>query len=183
MQLLIGDIMTYSKTANMEKVYETVDLNVILLHVLEELGDNIDEKKAIVTSDELPSIIGIPFQIRQLFINLISNAIKFAKGTTNPVISITCEIVDGKEVEIESSNQELFYYAISFQDNGIGFEQEYSKKIFEVFQRLHSHQAYPGTGVGLAICKKVMAHHKGFITSESMPDAGARFILYFPIAR
>ncbi|TDE12858.1 ATP-binding protein [Dyadobacter psychrotolerans] len=182
MQLLIEDILSYSKAGNMEKVYETVDLNLILQKVLEELNDNIDEKKALITSAELPALSVIPFQIHQLFVNLLSNAIKFSKEEKNPAIVIDVQIVTGNQIlkERTEANALLPFYAVSFQDNGIGFEKEYESRIFDVFQRLHPANKYPGTGIGLAICKKIMENHGGYITADSEPGEGSRFTLYFP---
>jgi light-regulated signal transduction histidine kinase (bacteriophytochrome) len=181
MQLLIEDILTYSKTGNMEKVFEKMDLNKIAADVIHELQDTIEEKKAVVTYDKLPVLSVIPFQIRQLFINLISNGIKFTNADINPLIHISVATVPGKVIEHEKAIAGLSYYCISFIDNGIGFEDEYKERIFDVFQRLHPAHRYPGTGIGLAICKKIMENHQGFLTATSEPGVGSVFNAYFPV--
>lgn len=178
MQVLIEDILSYSKTGNMEKVYESVDLNTILNKVLEELAENIEEKNGVITFGNLPVLSIIPFQIHQLFINLLSNALKFSQDQITPVINIEVKTVVPERASAQHDQSE--YYAISFQDNGIGFEKEYENRIFDVFQRLHPNHKYPGTGIGLAICKKIMENHSGFITADSELGKGARFTIYFP---
>jgi chemotaxis family two-component system sensor kinase Cph1 len=180
MQLLIEDILAYSKAGSMEKVFEKTDLNQVLKSVLQELHDIATDRKAIVSSEELPVLAAIPFQVRQLFVNLISNAIKFTKTDTEPTIHIKVTRVKGAEIDAEKAVRTRDYFKISFEDNGIGFEPEYSQRIFDVFQRLHPAHKYPGTGIGLAICKKIMENHKGFIIAESELDKGSIFSLYFP---
>ncbi|MCF2443182.1 ATP-binding protein [Dyadobacter sp. CY345] len=180
MQLLIEDILTYSKTGNTEKVFEEVDLNGLLNNVLDELRDNIDEKNAFITATELPTLKVIPFQVHQLFVNLITNALKFAKHDAPPVITIGLEEVQGDSILADKVHKAESYYAISLVDNGIGFEKEYEQRIFDVFQRLHPAHKYPGTGIGLAICKKIMENHKGHIKADSELGIGSKFTIYFP---
>jgi chemotaxis family two-component system sensor kinase Cph1 len=182
MQLLIEDILTYSKTGSMEKVYESVDLNIVLDKVLMELSENIEEKNAVITFGDLPALNIIPFQIHQLFINLISNALKFSKDNVAPIINIEVETVTSQQIPVDKPPVNSAFYAISFQDNGIGFEKEYESRIFDVFQRLHPTHKYPGTGIGLAICKKIMENHSGLITADSRLGEGSRFRLFFPKA-
>jgi chemotaxis family two-component system sensor kinase Cph1 len=177
MQLLIEDILTYSKTGNTEKVYESVDLNTVLEKVLKELSENIEEKKAVITSGDLPTLNIIPFQVHQLFVNLLSNALKFTREHVAPVISIEVQTVQKRT---EKAQEARDYYEISFQDNGIGFEKEYENRIFDVFQRLHPNHKYPGSGIGLAICKKIMENHAGFIAADSEFGQGSIFRIYFP---
>ncbi|KAA0989903.1 ATP-binding protein [Dyadobacter aurulentus] len=181
MQLLIEDILTYSKTGNMEKVFEKLDLNAVLSEVLQELGTVIEERKAVMHADKLPELQVIPFQVRQLFINLISNGIKFTKTDVQPEIMITADKVSGEKIEHEKAVAGTQYQIISFADNGIGFEEEYRERIFDVFQRLHPAHKYPGTGIGLAICKKIMENHKGFLTASSELGKGSVFRIYFPV--
>ncbi|GGB93900.1 ATP-binding protein [Dyadobacter sediminis] len=178
MQILIEDILNYSKAGSMEKVFEQTDLNLVLRNVLGELNENIEEKKAVIHSDPLPALGIIPFQIHQLFINLISNAIKFSKAGVNPVVRIRVNLVTEEKNQVSEEQQ---YYRISFEDNGIGFENEYTTRIFDVFQRLHPAHKYPGTGIGLAICKKIMENHGGFIKADSELDKGSVFHIYFPV--
>jgi two-component system, chemotaxis family, sensor kinase Cph1 len=181
MQLLIEDIMTYSKTGTMERIFEKVNLSLVIADIVNELKDTIQEKQATITPVDLPVISAIPFQVRQLFINLLSNALKFTKPGTPPVVTITCEIVAGGQINSEPILAEKLFYKISIADNGIGFEVEYTERIFDVFQRLHPAHKYPGTGIGLAICKKIMESHGGFIDAEAELGAGAVFNVYFPL--
>jgi len=180
MQLLIEDILTYSKAGTMEKVFAPTDLNDILRNVLSELQDTIDEKSATIEAETLPTLEIIPFQVHQLFINLISNALKFVKANERPRIHITTSIVDAADVPSDKSASGD-YHAIAFHDNGIGFEAEYEQRIFDIFQRLHPAHKYPGTGIGLAICKKIMENHKGFIGARSVFGEGSVFTIYFPV--
>jgi len=181
MQMLIEDILTYSKAGSMDKVFVLTDLNEVLRNVISELQDNIDEKGATLHADKLPSLEIIPFQVHQLFINLISNALKFVKAGERPDIRITAGIVEATAIPSEKTAMGR-YHAIAFHDNGIGFEAEYESRIFYIFQRLHPAHKYPGTGIGLAICKKIMENHKGFIGAKSAFGEGSVFTLYFPVA-
>ncbi|WP_342087816.1 ATP-binding protein [Dyadobacter sp. OTU695] len=181
MQMLIEDILTYSKAGSMDKIFVPTDLNEILGNVLSELQDNMDEKQATVQAEVLPILDIIPFQVHQLFINLISNAIKFVKPGEPPVIRITANIMDATDIPREKTVSGQ-YHAIAFHDNGIGFEAEYEGRIFDIFQRLHPAHKYPGTGIGLAICKKIMENHKGFIDAKSVFGEGSVFTIYFPVA-
>ncbi|MCE6992250.1 ATP-binding protein [Dyadobacter sp. CY323] len=181
MQLLIEDILAYSKAGSMEKVFEQVDLNLVVKDILSELQDAINEKNAVIESDPLPVLDAVPFQVRQLFINLISNAIKFTNPESAPEIHISACLVKGIEIADEKARMNQSYHRISFRDNGSGFEQEYTTRIFDIFQRLHPAHKYPGTGIGLAICKKIMENHRGFIIARSEPGNGSVFHVYFPV--
>jgi PAS domain S-box-containing protein len=180
MQKLIRDILSYSRTTTSEKKLELTDLNDLLNQAKGELDVMITEKKAVIQSDRLPSINVIPFQVLQLFNNLLNNALKFSKPDETPRILVNCEIVDGHNFHQTYPPPAKEYCHISFSDNGIGFEPEYSKKIFEVFQRLHGRNEYGGTGIGLAICKKIVENHNGLISAESQLGQGATFHIYLP---
>lgn len=171
MQSLITDILQYSKVnaENNEGAFEKVDLNLVLQEVLQELEDDITGRKAAVFIEKLPVITGIRFQLAQLFINLIDNSLKFVDGDKNPKIGISCQEVVIDQVE---------YHKISLSDNGIGFDETHREKIFDVFQQLHAGK-YQGTGIGLAICKKVMENHQGWIKAIGENSGGATFELYF----
>ncbi|WP_026628696.1 ATP-binding protein [Dyadobacter alkalitolerans] len=182
MQNLIEDILAYSKAGNSEKVFEEVDLNVVLNNVLGELRENIEERNASIETQELPTLKVIPFQIHQLFLNLISNAIKFTDSDKHPEISVKLSVAKGSDINDIISPQKEFY-SIAFEDHGIGFEKEYEHRIFDVFQRLHPAHKYPGTGIGLAICKKIAENHKGFITAHSELGKGSVFTLFLPVTR
>jgi signal transduction histidine kinase len=182
MQLLIDDLLTFSRTVNhRDQEFEVVNLNEILAEVESDISVTIDEKKAQIITEELPVILGFSFQLKQLFYNLLSNSIKFARKGVSPVIEITSEEMAGKDIFfIEGIREESTFYHLCFQDNGIGFERTYAEKIFVIFQRLHGRQDYEGTGIGLAICKRVMGNHNGFIFAEGELEKGARFHLFFP---
>ncbi len=181
MQKLIRDILSYSRTTTSEKKLELTDLNDLLNQAMVELEVPIMEKKAVIKSDRLPAIKVIPFQVQQLFNNLLNNALKFSKPDTPPHIVIQYEMVDGSDLEQAYPIVANGYCHISIRDNGIGFEPEYSKKIFEVFQRLDGRHEYGGTGIGLAICKKIVENHHGVIDAEGMPGEGAVFRIYLPV--
>ncbi|SDG86567.1 Bacteriophytochrome (light-regulated signal transduction histidine kinase) [Dyadobacter soli] len=181
MQLLIEDILAYSKAGTMEKTFLLTDLNDVMRNVVSELQDTIDEKGATLHADKLPTLEIIPFQVHQLFVNLISNALKFIKTDERPDIRITTDVVDAADIPAEKTALGR-YHAIAFHDNGIGFEAEYENRIFDIFQRLHPAHKYPGTGIGLAICKKIMENHAGFIGARSVFGEGSVFTIYFPVA-
>lgn len=180
MQQLINDLMEYSHLRDTKDVFVKVELNVLLENVKQELQEELNEKQAVVEVAALPSVSGIPFQVHQLFLNLIQNSLKFTKNNVVPVIRIECE--QGQPVgEIAGLDPAKEYYKIIFHDNGIGFSNDYSQVIFQVFKRLHSVQKYKGTGIGLAICKKIMEIHGGTITASGEINQGAQFVLYFPV--
>lgn len=172
MQALIKDLLAFSETSNAEKVFELADTQRLTEDVVKELADSIAQHNAIVDISPLPALRVIPYQFSQAICNLLTNALKFSREGVPPHIT-----VKGEEIVSDSKP----YYRIIVADNGIGFKQEFTGKIFEVFQRLHSRNQYEGTGIGLAICKKVMENHGGFITAESEVGEGARFSLWFPV--
>lgn len=180
MQKFITDLLLYSRASKADKTFEIADLNEILENSKKELSVRIEEKNAIINSSELPFIRVIPFQMQQLFSNLISNSIKYSKPETNPIIDVNCETVQGKDVPNSNVDAESTFYKISFSDNGIGFDPQYSEKIFTLFYRLHSTKDYSGTGIGLAICKIIVENHKGQIFAHGMPGSGAVFDVYIP---
>lgn len=183
MQTLIEDLLAYSRTNTSEKRFEATDLNVILNDIKSEIKEVIDEKKVLIESHHLPTLYVIPFQIRQLFINILINSIKFSKAGIPPRIQIKVNQVSGKTIADTHANPEKQYAHFSIADNGIGFDPEHRLKIFEVFQRLHGRAEYSGTGIGLAICKKIVENHKGVIHAESQLDQGATFHIYLPIEK
>ena len=172
MQNLINDLLSYSAMDSENLTMEKTDLNVILQDVLASVEDMVAIRNATIETVVLPTINGIPQQLQQLFSNIIINALKYSKKDINAEIKMRCEqvVLKGKK-----------FYKIAISDNGIGFEPQYKDRIFEVFQRLHGKKEYGGTGVGLAICKKIMQFHNGFISADAKPDEGAVFSLFFPI--
>jgi PAS domain S-box-containing protein len=181
MNALIDEILTFSTlSAGDKKEKTTVNLNDIIHAVVEELRSVIDAKKATIACPVLPTVKGHALQLVQLFQNLLSNSIKFQKKDAVPVIEITTESIAGPEVPVAAADG--MYVRIGVHDNGIGFEQKYADKIFEIFQRLNDARQYDGTGMGLAICKKVLQNHDGFITATGTVGAGASFYCFFPHA-
>lgn len=180
MRVLINDLLQYSRTNRSEKKFEKVDLNEIINNSIQELSQNIEDKKGIVNFSTLPEINGVNFQMQQLFTNLLSNSLKYSKENIAPIIDIYCEKIIAKNESILNDNSSKKYWKIDFKDNGIGFEQEFSEKIFQLFNRLHGKTEYQGTGVGLAICKKIVENHSGFIFAYSKPNIGTTFTIYLP---
>ncbi len=180
MQNLIDALISYSKTNISGANTVKTDLNKLMATVLEGLQDNIDDKKATIHFSNLPVVETIPSQFQQLFTNLISNAIKYSKKEEAPLVKIDALLIAGKQITEFAANPNLNYWKISVQDNGIGFDQKYSVKIFDLFQRLHGSTEYLGTGIGLAICSKIMRNHEGHITAIGNPGIGATFNILLP---
>ncbi|MBE8728189.1 sensor histidine kinase [Flavobacterium hungaricum] len=179
MRDLINDLLNFSQTNSTERVFEDIDLNIIIENVKEALHENIKEKNALIKTSIHGNVTIIPFLFIQLLENLMNNALKFSQKEIQPQIEITSSIVNGKD--LNNTNLPLENYChIIFKDNGIGFEPEYSEKIFGVFQRLHSRDVYNGTGIGLAIVKKIVENHNGIITATAKPMEGAVFNIYIP---
>lgn len=181
MQVLISDILTFSRfSANGDGFTET-DLNETLEEVLSDLEVVIEEKKAVITSQPLPSLMVVPSMIRQLLQNLVSNALKFTKKDVAPAMNIRCEEVKGKTIpNITPGLEKKRFYAITVEDNGIGFDEQYAEMIFVIFKRLHSSGEIEGTGIGLAICKKIADKHGGFLYAKSKVGEGSSFTLALP---
>lgn len=178
MSSLITDILKYSQLSQLEELFTLTDLNKTLESVKEDFSLIIEERNVVIESSELPTIKGIPIQLHQLFANLISNAIKFTKE--NPVISLSYETVPAERIsEFNDLPTSYDYHKINFTDNGIGFEQQYADQAFKLFHRLHEKTS--GTGIGLALCRKIVENHKGFISASSEPHRGTTFSVYFPI--
>jgi len=181
MQTLIRDLLDYSRTNKPELTYIHSDLRAILDEVLEEMDESFKENQAKIEIKEMCKADIIPFQFKQILTNLISNSIKFAKSNSHSQMTIESKIVHGGTIARPDISDKNDYCHIQFSDNGIGFNQNYSEKIFEVFQRLHGKEIYKGTGVGLAIVKKIIDNHDGVITATSMPDNGAKFDIFIPM--
>ncbi len=180
MQQLIDDLLAFSRISTTELKFEKVDLNVIVEDIKAELKDTLFEKKASIEALDLGPANIIAFQFRQLMYNLISNALKFSKADLPCRIQISSRIVQGNQLAIDSLAPEKKYCHITVKDNGIGFEQHFKEKIFELFQKLHGKEVYAGTGIGLAIVKKIIENHKGLITATSELGHGAQFDIYIP---
>jgi PAS domain S-box-containing protein len=172
MSLLIRDVLDYSRLGRSEGLFREVDLNQVLREVKTDYERLMVEKGAVVDSGDLPTVKGNHTQLRQLFANLISNSLKFSSA--HPEISIMAHLSheeDGRS-----------YIRLTFSDNGIGFEQQYAERIFMIFQRLHSRTEYSGTGIGLALCRKIVENHHGHIRGESQPGKGSVFTVLLPVA-
>ncbi|HLT32383.1 MAG TPA: CHASE3 domain-containing protein [Aquaticitalea sp.] len=181
MRSLIDDLLQYSRTNTSDQAMEMSDVNDLLDAAKQDLAEVIMEKTATITSDAFPKMKVIPFQIKQLFLNLISNSLKYSKEDTAPVIKIGYATAKAKHLKTLKSSKYRSYHIITLEDNGIGFDQQYVDQIFELFNRLHGKSEYSGTGIGLSICKKIVENHNGEITAQGNLGQGATFTVYLPI--
>lgn len=180
MQTLIDDLLTYSRTNSEERVFELVELTTLIDDIKEEIAEDIEVYHATVEVVSSCEARIIPFQFRQLLHNLMGNALKFSRPERLPHITITCHCGKSTDFALSMLLPEKDYCHIQVKDNGIGFDPEYGDKIFKVFQRLHSRDKYNGTGIGLAIVKKIIENHEGFITATGKQNEGATFDIYLP---
>jgi signal transduction histidine kinase/CHASE3 domain sensor protein len=181
MRVLIDDLLQFSRVNKIEIRNQSVNLNKILGFVKNELSQQIADENIFVFADNLPNIVGVKFQLEQLFLNLIINAIKYKRQGIETLINIESEIVDDTSDKRLKNPTTLRYYKITFADNGMGFEPQYNEKIFILFNRLHNKIDYPGTGIGLSICQKVVENHNGYIFAAGKVSEGAVFTIYFPV--
>lgn len=181
MRVLIDDLLKFSRANKAEQVFEKTNLNEVLENSKLELAQIIEDKKASIINDDLPNLNVIPFQMQQLFTNLISNSLKYSQENSTPIITINISEVDASKEIALPVNEKNKYYKIIFKDNGIGFDSQYAEKIFLLFNRLHNKDEYSGTGIGLAICKKIVENHKGFIFADGEINIGAIFTIYLPL--
>ncbi|HEX9979094.1 MAG TPA: PAS domain S-box protein [Flavobacterium sp.] len=182
MKTLIEDLLAYSRTGTEDRKFELINLQHIVDEIQEELSEEIISKNAIIETIDMHDVYIIPFQFRQLIHNLVTNSLKFTRPTTIPRIVIKSEVMPGEMFGSDKLESGKNYCHISISDNGIGFDPEYSEKIFEVFQRLHGREKYIGTGIGLAIVKKIVENHSGIITASGEAGKGATFNIYIPSA-
>jgi light-regulated signal transduction histidine kinase (bacteriophytochrome) len=182
MSSLLSDLLHYSTLSDTMLAFESIDLSTVVQNILEDVELLIKEKHAVITTENLPVIHGIPFQINQLFYNLLNNALKFSKAAVPARIHIRCSVLAEEEQRQFPSLTKQPYYKIEVSDNGIGFSQQYAEKIFVVFQRLHLKQQYSGNGIGLSLCKKIVQNHKGVVYAHSIPDEGSTFTVILPVA-
>ena len=179
MKQLIQDMLNFSRISNSEEAFEETDLNLILENLIIDFELLLREKEAKINHPNLPTIYGIPMQLSQLFANIIGNSLKYTER--RPVIDITCKKLTPDEVKTHQIlKKDMTYYEMDFSDNGIGFEPQYSEQIFAIFQRLHGKQTYSGTGIGLALCKKIVENHHGLIFATGEPGEGATFTIILP---
>lgn len=194
MQKLIQDILQFSSIKSTPSAFEKTDLNKVISQVLADVEVQIEKSKANIQVQELPVIEAIPSQMGQLFQNLVSNSLKFSKPDGQPQISITSKVLTGNQLKQIMDVKELSslttshawerenFVKIVHTDKGIGFDEQYAEKVFEIFQRLHG-KMYTGTGIGLAICKKVVDTHHGFIAAQSRQGEGASFTIILPVSQ
>ncbi len=181
MQILIDDLLVFSRITTKAQPLVPVNLGEVTKEVLSDLEVLIQQTGVCVEVGELPTIDADPLQIRQLLQNLIGNALKFHRENEFPCVKIYSQIVEDRESQLIENSGGGNLCQITVEDNGIGFDQKYCDRIFQVFQRLHNRSEYEGTGMGLAICRKIAQRHKGSITAESTPGLGAKFIVTLPI--
>lgn len=195
MGVLIQDLLTFSRLSTQKQPFSPVNLQEIMDDVLVDLETAVYEKQAVVDITSMPIVLGDALQLRQVFQNLLSNALKFVKSTEKvrvnsgavPHVRVDCEQLLGHDIRplpgqaVAETDLGRSFYAISIIDNGIGFDEKYLGRIFTVFQRLHTRSEYPGTGIGLAIVQKVVENHQGYIGAHSRPGQGATFRVYLPV--
>ena len=178
---LINDVLAYSELSGEDNIYSTVDLNEIVAAIANDFELLIEQKSASLVYKNLPVLEAIPRQMSQLFSNLISNALKFSKADVLPVINISVKPLLHNDIFRNTAlNSGITYYNIELRDNGIGFEEAHTQRIFNIFQRLHDKASYTGTGIGLALCKKIVRNHHGEITASADAEGGAIFNIFLP---
>ncbi len=182
MQQLIDDLLQYSRVGRTRGELQAVDLNELMEEVIETLDESIAQTQAEIIYEGLPVIEGEKWQLRQLFQNLLSNAIKFRKADQPPVVIIRAATASPDQLGRlrEETLPITPHFAVTVADNGIGFDEKYLDRIFAIFQRLHGRNAYKGTGIGLAICQKIVESFHGIIYAEAVPDQGATFCIVLP---
>ncbi|GAB3770044.1 hypothetical protein GCM10028818_07180 [Spirosoma horti] len=183
MSTLISDLLAFATISTKQDVQAEVDLSEVVKLALADLEMRIQETGAVIHVDQLPTLLGDATQLGQLFLNLISNALKFRQPGISPVIQLNTRYLTAKRLpaSIRPARTARAYYCITVADNGIGFDEKYLDRIFQVFQRLHRKKDYSGTGIGLAICEKVVSNHGGAITATSQLGHGATFHVYLPV--
>jgi signal transduction histidine kinase len=181
MRVLIDDLLTYSRTNTSQKRFVKASLTELLKEVRHELYEKIMATNTIIESEPLPELNIIPFQFKQLFTNLVTNSIKFARRGIAPHIKIKSTLVNGARINHAAAVANKKYWHLSFADNGTGFDPQYSEQIFGLFQRLHGRKEYEGTGIGLAIAKKVVENHNGIIMAEGKENEGATIHVFLPV--
>lgn len=180
MGMLTDDILTYSQLNTEEEQVQDVDMNNVLAIVMDNLTERVVEKDAVVSIPLLPTVKGYRTMLLQLFSHLLQNALKFQQPGKRPEINIEAETVKASEVKELDVPGELNYIRFTVLDNGIGFDKKYANKIFQMFQRLHNAEDFPGTGMGLALCLKIAEIHQGTVTAESIQGKGSKFLVYLP---
>jgi len=179
MSALIDDLLSFSRVTTKQRPFVSVDLNEVMHRVMDDFDYSIEETGAQLHIDPLPIIDADAPQIAQVFMNLIANSLKFHLRNARPIITVTCEINVASPVGDDSRA----WCCLHFSDQGIGFEAQYAERIFSLFQRLHGRDEYSGTGIGLALCRKIIERHGGAITAHSELGEGAIFTIYLPMTQ
>ncbi|MGI9406145.1 MAG: sensor histidine kinase, partial [Hyphomicrobiaceae bacterium] len=172
----ITDLLGYSRITTKAKPFRKVDLNEILEGVISDIQMRIEDDKGKVIVGDLPTFDADPSQMRQLFQNLLSNALKFKKPDVDPVVSVSAD----KLMSPGENGEQRAFWRIKVADNGIGFDNKHKDQIFTIFQRLHGRFDYEGTGIGLATCRKIVERHEGTLDADGVPDEGATFTVELP---
>lgn len=183
MSMLIKDLLDFSRLLETGGMVEKVDLNNVLRNVTNDFELVIEDKKAKVIIGELPVVDAVRLQMNQLFYNLLGNALKFVRSEVSPLIEVYARLVKASDADVMSNilSRAKFYYEISVKDNGIGFEQKYADQVFQVFKRLNASASFPGSGIGLAMCKRIVMNHGGDIKVFSIPGDGTTFRIFLPV--
>jgi light-regulated signal transduction histidine kinase (bacteriophytochrome) len=181
MSLLIKSLLEFSSLIKPEETFNLVDLNKIIVDIRKDFEHAIEEKNAKLDVSPMPVISGSELQMNQLFGNLLSNALKFISDR-EPRIAMHASVISFDELRSHVSNPKYapHYHQIKVSDNGIGFEKQYADHIFEIFKRLHGRNEYKGSGIGLALCKRIVTNHNGYIYADSTPGQGSTFYIFFP---
>lgn len=179
MSALIDDLLSFSRVTTRQRSFEAVDLNDVIRQVMDDLEYSIEESNAQIHVDPLPTIDADASQVAQVFMNLIANSLKFHLVDMRPIITITCEM--NLPSPLPEDNRR--WCCLRFADQGIGFEAQYAERVFSLFQRLHGRDEYSGTGIGLALCRKIIGRHGGTITAQSSPGDGAVFTIFLPMTQ
>ena len=184
MQTLIEDLLSFSRVSRGNEIFQPLDMNQITTEVLEDLDLQIKKEQAFVTVGKLPGITADKMQMKRLFQNLINNAVKFHKPNQGSHVEVQGRVVKSQDVrnELGLTLADISYVRFSVKDNGIGFEEKYNEKVFNIFQRLHGRMEYEGTGIALAICRKIVTNHNGHIVARSVENVGSEFIVILPVS-
>jgi light-regulated signal transduction histidine kinase (bacteriophytochrome) len=184
MQVLINDLLTFSRVATRAQPFERVSLGAIVREVASDLEARVDETGGRIEIGELPEVDADPTQMRQLFQNLLGNGLKFRRPDEPPIVRVSGRVLTGNgrlDSGNSASDEDAPFCEIRIEDNGIGFDEKYLDRIFNIFQRLHGRNVYEGTGIGLAVCRKIVERHGGTISARSRPNEGAAFIVTLPV--
>jgi two-component system, chemotaxis family, CheB/CheR fusion protein len=180
MRKLVEELLNFSRTSEKDQQYVMTDLNGILKTVLSDFDLIINEKNAVINAGKLPTLEAVPIQMEQLLHNMVSNALKFSRRGVQPIINISATKLSAEQQQAFDLNGKSPYVEIRFADNGIGFDEAYADQIFDIFQRLNDRGEFPGTGIGLALCRKIISNHKGKVIAEGKENEGATFRIILP---